>query len=163
MLRPTTTSPSQALRAWRRVGHSRHQNRAYADHLKGTTRDNCRLARGTGGDDQGCSRARRAQVPVHTLWVYRPLYKRLESGAPGTLAALCSPPARQHCGLTRCAVSTGWLRGKSRRSLPLHGDAESVLGFDEMAMVVVADIDLDPVDGAGSVHGILPLDVRVSG
>lgn len=37
-------------------------------------------------------------------------------------------------------------------SLPGHGDAESVFGFDEMAMVVVADIDLDPVDGAGFVH-----------
>ncbi len=43
------------------------------------------------------------------------------------------------------------------RLLPGHGDAEPFLGGDEVVLVVVADVELDPPDAAGEhpVRGVV--------
>ena len=38
---------------------------------------------------------------------------------------------------------------RDRRLLDAHGDAKAVFGFDEVVVVVEAEVELDPVDLAG--------------
>ena len=50
-------------------------------------------------------------------------------------------------------VAATQFRRPSGVLLPGHGDAEAFVGVDEVVVVVVAEVDLDPVDLAGEPAG----------
>src|SRR4026209_1572662 len=43
---------------------------------------------------------------------------------------------------------------RPRRLLPSHGDAQALLGVDEVVVVVVTELDLHPVDRSGEAAGL---------